>query len=116
MRTNRRNTPRFKLQTSLYFSRIKSLADGEHEARTINISKTGVCFFTGHAVEVGEVIKVLLEIPRRVTGVTASTRRFTGKITRINRDDSVAQVSRVSVQLLYSEALYSGEILQHNCN
>jgi len=106
---NRRNTPRFKLQTSLSFSRVQPWFAGEHKAKAVNISTTGICFVTSLSMSVGEVLEVLLEIPKRVTGVTATARRFTGRVTRIDDDDSVSQGSRVSVHLLYSEALGSRE-------
>jgi hypothetical protein len=102
---NRRITPRFKLQTSLCFNRVKQQSDSEHKARTINISSTGVCFATSLAVSVGEAIELFLEIPRRVTGATAIARRFTGRITHIDSCDGPAGHSRIGVQLLYGEAV-----------
>jgi PilZ domain-containing protein len=111
---NRRKTPRFRLQTTLSFSRTQPWSEGEHKAKAINISTTGVCFATSQVMSVGEVIEVLLEIPKRVTGVTATTRRFTGRIMRIDGNESVAQGSLVSVQLLYSEPLGSKEVVDAN--
>jgi hypothetical protein len=111
---DQRNTPRFKLQTSLSFSRLQPWFGGGHQARAVNVSTTGVCFATSLVMSVGEVIEVSLEIPKRVTGVTATTRRFTGRITRIDCDANVAERSLVSVQLLYSEALGSREVVHAN--
>jgi hypothetical protein len=102
---NRRTTPRFKLQTSLYFNRAEQQSDSGYKAKTINISSTGVCFATSLAVSVGEAIELFLEIPRRVTGATAIARRFTGRITHINSCDGPAGHSRIGVQLLYGEAV-----------
>jgi hypothetical protein len=102
---NRRTTPRFKLQTSLCFSRVEQQSESEHKAKTINISSTGVCFATSLAVSVGEAIELLLEIPRRVTGAQAIARRFTGRITHIKSCDGSAGLSLIGVQLLYGEAV-----------
>src|ERR1035437_5928158 len=67
---DRRRSPRFKLQTSLSFNRRMPLS-GSEQTKAINISATGVCFATRVVLCVGEVVEVLLEIPKRVTGTMA---------------------------------------------
>jgi hypothetical protein len=104
---DRRIMPRFKLQTVLAFSRTKSLSDSRQKAKTINISTTGVCFATSLTMSVGEVVEVLLGIPRRVTGVRAIARKFTGRITYIDPHNGPPGNSRVGVQFLYYEAVRS---------
>jgi hypothetical protein len=80
------------------------LSDSEH-TRAINISTTGVCFATRLALSVNEVVEVLLEIPKQVTGTLAIRRRFTGRIAHVDSQTNLAGYSRVGVQLLYCEAV-----------
>jgi len=102
---DRRITPRFKLQTVLAFSRMKSLLDSQQKTKAINISTTGVCFATSLTVSVGEMLEVLLGIPRRVTGLRAIARKFTGRITYIDPHHDSLGNSRVGVQFLYYEVV-----------
>jgi hypothetical protein len=78
---------------------------GSEQTKAINISATGVCFATRVVLCVGEVVEVLLEIPKRVTGTMAIPRRFTGRITHVDSQTSLPGYSRVGVQLLYCEAV-----------
>jgi len=102
---DRRITPRFKLQTVLAFSRIKSLFDSQQKTKAINISTTGVCFATSLTVSVGEIVEILLRIPRRVTGLRAIARKFTGRITYIDSHNGPPGNSLLGVQFLYYEAV-----------
>jgi hypothetical protein len=102
--TDRRSTPRFKLHTSLSFNRRMSLSDSE-QTRALNISTTGVCFGTRLALSVGEVVEVLLEMPKRVTGTMAVPRRFTGRITHVDSQTNLPGYSYIGVQLLYCSNL-----------
>ena len=77
-----RITPRFKLHPSLSFHRIEPLSDAEHQSNAINISTTGVYFATKIVLRVGEVVEVLLRMPKRVSGVKTEIRRFKGRVTR----------------------------------
>jgi len=104
---DRRISQRFKLRSLLSFSRVKLLAEGKQRTKAIDISTTGVCFATSLDVSVGEVLEVLLEIPRRVTGEKTIARKFTGRITYIVPivpHDGASGHSRIGVQLLYYEA------------
>ena len=101
---DRRSTPRFKLNTSLSFSRRMSLSDSE-QTRALNISITGVCFATRLALSVNEVVEVLLEIPKQVTGTMAIPRRFTGRIAHVDSQTNLPGYSRIGVQLLYCETV-----------
>lgn len=76
--SERRITPRFKLHTPLSFHRLEALSEGEQQANAINISTRGVYFATSLVLRVGEAAELLLEMPKRVTGAKASSRRFTG--------------------------------------
>ena len=107
-----RSTPRFKLQTSLIFTRRKPLPHCEQKTRTINISSTGVCFATDLDVSVGEVIDVVLVIPKRVTGLAAVIRKFAGRITHVDRNHDALGHSHVGVHLLYCEAFCSLKVTE----
>ena len=107
---DRRSTPRFKLQTSLIFSRRKPLPDSEQKTRAINISATGVCFATAVDMSVGEVIEVVLVIPKRATGLAAVIRKFAGRITHIDPNHELLGLSHVGVQLLYCETFHKPQI------
>jgi len=102
---DRRISPRFKLPTVLAFSRTKPLFDSQQKTKAINISTTGVCFATSVTVSVGELLEVLLGIPRRVTGLRATVRKFTGRITYIDPHHDPLGNSRVGVQFLYYEVV-----------
>ena len=103
----RRIMPRFKIHTPLAFNRMKPLFESEQLAKAINISATGVYFATSLAVSVGEFIEVLIEIPRRVTGAKAISRRFTSRVTHMECEGMPQGISRIGVLFLYSELLIS---------
>jgi hypothetical protein len=97
----RRVTPRFNLHTPLAFHRTPS--EGERRTKAINISTRGVYFATDLAMCVGEVVEVLLEIPRRVTGTNGGIRRFAGRVTHVQSKNMANGLSGIGVQLLYYE-------------
>jgi len=96
-----RITPRFKLHTPLSFHRMKAESDGEQRAKAINISARGVYFATSLVVPVGEFIEVSIQIPRRVTGLKAFCRRFTGRVTHVEAEQH--GLSGIGVLFLYYE-------------
>jgi hypothetical protein len=99
----RRVTPRFNLHTPLAFHRWEIPSEGEQRTKAINISTRGVYFATGLAMRVGEVVEVLLEIPRRVTGTNGGIRRFAGRVTHVQSKNMAEGLSGIGVQLLYYE-------------
>jgi hypothetical protein len=99
----RRVTPRFKLHPLLSFTRLKPRSESEQHARAINVSTRGVSFGTSLAMSVGEIIEVLMEIPRRITGVQPINRRFTGRVTHVKSENMPQGISIIGVQLLYYE-------------
>lgn len=99
----RRIMPRFKLQTPLSFHRREDSSDSEQQAKAINISAMGACFATRLDMSVGEFIEVLIEMPRRVTGLNAICRRFTGRVTHIEWEGMPDGFSKIGVLFLYYE-------------
>jgi hypothetical protein len=80
------------------------LSDSER-TRALNISMTGVCFATSLAVSVNEIVEILLEIPKQVTGTLAILRRFTGRVAHVDSQTNLPGYSRIGVQLLYCDAV-----------
>jgi hypothetical protein len=101
--SERRITPRFKLHTHLSFHRMEVPSESGQLARAINISTRGVYFATTLAMSVGEAVEVLLEIPKRVTGMKGITRRFIGRVSHIESENVPQGASGIGVQLLYYE-------------
>jgi hypothetical protein len=56
-------------------------------------------------MSVGEFIEVLIEIPRRVTGLEAICRKFTGRVTHIEGEGMPDGLSKIGVLFLYYERL-----------
>jgi hypothetical protein len=101
--SERRITPRFNLHTPLSFHRRETPSEGKQRARAINISSRGVYFATGLAMQVGEAVEVLLEIPKRVTGTNGGIRRFAGRVTHVQSKNMAEGLLGIGVQLLYYE-------------
>jgi Tfp pilus assembly protein PilZ len=99
----RRITPRFKLHAPLSFHCPETQPNGERRAKAINISTRGVYFTTDLLLHVGQTVELLLEMPKRVSGVDANRCRFTGRVTHIESKNMPQGVSGIGVQLLYYE-------------
>jgi hypothetical protein len=102
-KSERRITPRFKLRIPLSFHRIQAFSEGEQLAQAINISTRGVYFMTDRMMCVGESLEVLLEMPKRVTGVKGATRRFVGRVSHVELQTTPQGQPGIGVQLLYYE-------------
>lgn len=100
----RRITPRFNLHTPLYFYRLKEFSGDVQRAKSLNLSTRGVSFLTSLSLFVGEVIEVMIEIPKRVSGLQAVNRRFIARVTYVERDSTEQGSSKIGVQLLYYES------------
>jgi Tfp pilus assembly protein PilZ len=74
-----------------------------HQAKCINVSTRGVYFITDAVLRVGEAVQILLEMPKRVSGLKGGIRRFTGRVTHIQRRNTLREPSGIGVQLLYYE-------------
>lgn len=98
-----RITPRFRVHTPLSFHRMETLSEGEHQAKAINVSTRGVFFATNVVLCVGETLEVLLEMPKRVTGVKGGIRRFAGRVAHVESKNMLPGLSGIGVQLLYYE-------------
>jgi len=110
-----RITPRFKLNTRLSFHRMKTLSEGEHQARAINISTRGVYFATNVILCIGEALEVLLEMPKRVTGVKAGIRRFAGRVTHIESTNMLQDFRESACNCFIMSAIWA-ESLNRKCS
>jgi len=87
---------------------METLSEGEYQARAINMSTRGVYFATNVILCVGEALEILLEMPKRVTGVKAGMRRFAGRVAHIESTNMLPGLSGIGVQLLYYERDLAG--------
>lgn len=99
--SERRRTRRFKVSIPL---RFKATAENGHHANSINVSASGVCFSTHHALRVGRPVELQLRIPKRITGTTPADRCFTGRVVHVKPHGSSAGPLQVGVQFLYYES------------
>jgi hypothetical protein len=99
--SERRVTPRFNLRTPLCFHRMEAPCKQER-ASAINISTRGVYFITNLDICIGEAVEILLEVPKRVTGMRAMNRRFAGRVAHVESNTPPGQTG-IGVQLLYYE-------------
>jgi len=101
--SDRRRAPRFNFHIPLSFHRKGLPSAVEHRANSINVSAAGVSFVTTLPLPIGEVLEVQMEIPKRVTGFEASSRRFTGRVIHAESKHTPKGESAIGVQLLYSD-------------
>jgi len=87
---------------------METVSKGEYQARAINMSTRGVYFATNVILFVGEALEILLEMPKRVTGVKAGIRRFAGRVAHIESTNMLPGLSGIGVQLLYYERDLAG--------
>jgi len=111
--SERRITPRFKLHIPLSFHRIEESCEDAQQAKAINISTRGVYFMADRAMCVGEALEVLLQMPKRVTGIRGATRRFIGRVSHVEVQSTVQGQTGIGVQLLYYEHDLVGVALAH---
>jgi hypothetical protein len=98
-----RITPRYKIETPFTFRRIEVPSEGERHAKALDISTRGVYFTTNLAMRVGEVVELLLRMPRQVAGSNSPLRRFVGRVTHVDSNSLPQGQSGVGVHLLYWE-------------
>ena len=63
IKSERRITPRYNLNTPLSFHRTESVSDHVQGARALNISSRGIYFASTQLMSVGESIEILLKMP-----------------------------------------------------
>jgi hypothetical protein len=101
--TERPIPPRFNLRTPQSFQCMQAASEIMRKAKAINILARDIYFATNLAVSVGELIEVLIEIPMRVTGMRARSRRFTSRVAHIESNGVPPGLSKISVLFRYRE-------------
>jgi Tfp pilus assembly protein PilZ len=103
IQSERRITPRYNRKTPLSFHKLDALSERVQCVRALNISSRGIYFATSVPMAVGEPIEILLEMPKRITGLVTGMRRFTARVTHVEPIHSPDGDSGIGVQLLYYE-------------
>jgi hypothetical protein len=107
---DRRYSQRYGLKVPLVFCPVHSLLKNGHQARSVNISSRGVYFVTRHPVFVGLPVHVLLRMPKRIAGIQANERVFTGRISHVESHDGPKESSGVGVEFFYWEIPKTGQV------
>ena len=101
--SERRYSHRYGLKVPLVFCSVHSLLTTGHLAESINLSSRGVYFVTRHPVFVGLPVRVLIHMPKRVSGEQAADKVFTGRVSHINSKAGPNGSSGVGVEFFYGE-------------
>jgi hypothetical protein len=102
--SERRRTRRFKLHILLRVHRLNATAERPHWVSSVNISASGVCFATNHALSVGQSLQLNLRMPKRVAAAPSGECSFTGRVVHVESGNGTGAASQVGVQFLYYEA------------
>jgi phosphoserine phosphatase RsbU/P len=71
------------------------------EVKAMNISTRGVYFTTDLSFRQGQLVHVLLQMPKEIGGNVVKERRFTGRIAHVHQNGFANGMSGVGVQFLY---------------
>jgi len=97
----RRIARRFILNVPLQLLPIKAPSQAARTVETMNISTRGVYFTTDLPLSQGQLVQVLLQMPKRDYGNVVSARRFTGRVAHVDPNGFANGMSGVGVQFLY---------------
>jgi hypothetical protein len=101
--SERRYTHRYGLRVPLVFCAVHSALTNGHPAKSLNISSRGVYFVTSHPVFVGLPVQVVMRMPKRIAGMPATERVFTGRVSHVEWKDVPGGSSGVGVEFFYWE-------------
>jgi len=99
--SERRIARRFILNVPLQLLPIKASSQVARTVETMNISTRGVYFTTDLPLCQGQLVQVLLQMPKEITGNGVSARRFTGRVAHVDPNGFANGMSGVGVQFLY---------------
>src|SRR5260370_7113603 len=103
--SERRIARRFILNVPLQLLPIKGPSQAAWAVETMNISTRGVYFTTNLPLSPGQLVQVLLQMPKEITGNVVNPRRFTGRVTHVDQNGFATGISEVAVQFLYYREL-----------
>jgi len=80
-------------------------ANPEYACETINVSMLGAYFSVGVAPKIGELVQVLIELPKKVTGKQTAHYCFTARVVHVEPDRTVPGKKGVGVNFYSYERL-----------
>jgi Tfp pilus assembly protein PilZ len=86
--TDRRFARRFGVKTALRV-RVWKSSIPEERAESMNVSEGGIFFVTNRPHQEGQVVEILLKMPKEITGDPPTEWRCTGSVVRVEPIDSV---------------------------
>jgi len=99
--SERRTARRFILNLPLLLQPITTPSLVAREVKTLNISSRGVYFTTDLPLRQGQLVQVLFQMPKEITGNVLNERRFTGRVAHVHPNEFADGMSGVGVQFLY---------------
>src|SRR5258708_30949464 len=103
--SERRIARRFILNVPLQLLPIKGPSQAAWAVETMNISTRGVYFATDLPLCQGQLVQVLLQMPKEVSGNVMNERRFTGRVAHVHPNGFANGMSGVGVHFLYYEEI-----------
>src|SRR5882672_4319406 len=103
--SERRIARRFILNVPLQLLPIKGPSQAAWAVETMNISTRGVYFTTDLPLCQGQLVQVLLQMPKEITGNVVNERCFTGRVAHVHPNGFADGMSGVAVQFLYHEEI-----------
>jgi PilZ domain len=94
---NRRFSQRHNVKTALRVRVWKSRLP-EERAESVNLSQRGIFFASDSRLAEGEVVEILLKMPEEISGQPTTEWRCTGRVVRVEPDDSFEGKFGVGVQ------------------
>jgi hypothetical protein len=102
--SERRFLPRVNIEIPMRL-RHATEASPEQACQTINVSVMGAYFSVDVAPKVGELVQVLIELPKKVTGKQTAHYCFTAKVIHVEQDRPVPRKNGVGVNFYSYERL-----------
>jgi phosphoserine phosphatase RsbU/P len=103
--SERRTARRFIINVPLHLQPTKTPSPVARAIRAMNVSTRGVYFATDLPLSQGQLVQVLLQMPKEVTGKVVNERRFTGRVAHVHPNAFANGMSGVGVQFLYYEEI-----------
>ena len=85
--SERRIARRFILNVPLQLLPIEAPSQAARTVETMNISNRGVYFTTDLPLCQGQLVQVLLQMPKEITGNVVNARRFTGRVAHVRSEE-----------------------------
>jgi hypothetical protein len=102
--SERRFLPRVNIEMPMRL-RHATEASPEQACQTINVSMLGAYFSAEVAPKVGDLVQVLIELPKKVTGKQTAHYCFTARVVHVEPDRSVSGTNGVGVNFYSYERL-----------